>query len=424
MKHNKPYIATYRLSQLLISFISTLFILSLLVFSKTAFDAALGGIRLWLWVVFPALFPFFVGSEILSSTGLIRAIGMLLEPIMRPIFNVPGGGSFAFAMGISSGYPVGAKITADMRKNNILTKVEAERLLCFTNNSGPLFITGAVATGMYGIPMLGTLFLLCHYLACITVGIIFRFYKKDKFVHHRHNIPMHNTLKKSVSESVRIYSNYPDKHSFGIILSKSIKNSLNLILTIGGFIVLFSVVINILLHSGIIKTISAAVSPLLSLIGVSRYMSSPIVAGFFEITAGTNLASKISCVPLIEQLAATSFIIGWAGISVHCQVIGIINKTDISIYPYLLAKLLQGIFASIYTVVFLKFTNMFSFDAQMAFKINEAAFLSSPIKSIGFSAELLFVTLLILILAGLSAVVFSRTLTFISSTIKKHPNSN
>ncbi len=63
---------------------------------------------------------------------------------MKPIFNVPGIGAYAFIMGIISGYPVGAKIVTEFRKNGECSKVEAERLLSFSNNSGPLFIIGTV----------------------------------------------------------------------------------------------------------------------------------------------------------------------------------------------------------------------------------------------------------------------------------------
>ena len=63
---------------------------------------------------------------------------------MRPLFNVPGEGAFAFLMGLISGYPVGAKIVTDLKDNNLCTTEEAERMLCFTNNSGPLFIIGTV----------------------------------------------------------------------------------------------------------------------------------------------------------------------------------------------------------------------------------------------------------------------------------------
>ncbi|MEN6313671.1 MAG: nucleoside recognition domain-containing protein, partial [Clostridiaceae bacterium] len=154
-----------------------LFILCLILLSDAAVKSALDGMRLWAGVVVPSLFPFFAAAEIMNSSGFIRASGLLLEPVMRPLFNVPGCGSFALVMGILSGYPVGAKITCDLKNNGELDKVEAERLLAFTNNSGPLFIIGAVGTGMYGSPRLGIFIYICHLLACITVGFIFRFYK-------------------------------------------------------------------------------------------------------------------------------------------------------------------------------------------------------------------------------------------------------
>lgn len=69
---------------------------------------------------------------------------------MRPIFNVPGIGAYAFIMGIISGYPVGAKIVTEFKNNNECSTAEAERLLSFTNNSGPLFIIGTVGVAMFG----------------------------------------------------------------------------------------------------------------------------------------------------------------------------------------------------------------------------------------------------------------------------------
>ena len=70
--------------------------------------------------------------------------GKIIEKPVKKLFNVPGQGAIALIMGIISGYPVGAKIVCDLKKRNICTKEEAERLLAFTNNSGPLFILGTV----------------------------------------------------------------------------------------------------------------------------------------------------------------------------------------------------------------------------------------------------------------------------------------
>ena len=58
-------------------------------------------------------------------------------------------GAFALAMGITSGYPVGAKVAKDLYNNKLCTKIEAERLLSFTNSSGPLFIIGTVGISMF-----------------------------------------------------------------------------------------------------------------------------------------------------------------------------------------------------------------------------------------------------------------------------------
>ena len=42
--------------------------------------------------------------------GVVHFIGVLMEPLMRPLFNVPGTGAFVLAMGIASGYPLGAAL--------------------------------------------------------------------------------------------------------------------------------------------------------------------------------------------------------------------------------------------------------------------------------------------------------------------------
>lgn len=320
------------------------FILLLIVFSKAAVEAASNGIRLWLYVVFPSLFPFFVASQLLSRTGFVRAAGVLLEPIMRPLFNVPGCGSFAFAMGISSGYPTGAKITADLRKDGMISKVEAERLLTFTNNSGPLFVIGAVAVGMFGSRNLGLFMLGCHIAACVTVGFIFRFYgrKTDPAVKRKSG-----SLLERFRNEVRRGPTEMD--NLGGCFGDAIRDSVSLILIIGGFIIFFSVIIRLLTDAGIITVFSDAIAFALHPLGVDKNIITACISGCFEITTGANLASKASDAPPIQQITAASMVIGWAGLSVHSQVISIVSKTDISIKPYIWGKCLQGILAAVYT---------------------------------------------------------------------------
>src|SRR5690606_24879541 len=137
---------------------------ALIIFPKEAFAASLEGLKLWFEVVMPALLPFLIMAKLLMSLGVVNFIGALLEPIMQPIFRIPGTGAFAVAIGLASGYPIGAKITADLRRSKLCTQIEAERLLCFANTAGPLFIAGAVSVGMFGMPELAVTLFLAHYL--------------------------------------------------------------------------------------------------------------------------------------------------------------------------------------------------------------------------------------------------------------------
>lgn len=74
----------------------------LIVFSKDNLVASKEGLKLWASSVVPALLPFFIACELLSSTDIIDYLGKKLGKIMKPIFNVPGEGAFPLIMGIIS----------------------------------------------------------------------------------------------------------------------------------------------------------------------------------------------------------------------------------------------------------------------------------------------------------------------------------
>jgi sporulation integral membrane protein YlbJ len=327
------------------------FTICLVLFSDTAVKAAAKGLNLWAAVVVPSLFPFFIVSDLLRTSGFAYLAGALLEPVMRPLFNVPGCSSLALALGVASGYPVGARITTDLRKNNALTAAEAERLLAFTNNSGPLFIIGAVGTGMLGSSAIGLFLYICHLLACITVGLVFRFYKRTEKSSCHAKKHIWTDMKKKLSMLAR---KRPDP---GTLLGDAVRNSVSSILAIGGFIVLFSVIISFLAETGLIRLTAAAVMHLLPK-GIQHRdaegVISGIICGALEITTGAETISRCAAVPIHVKLSALSLIIGWAGLSVHLQVKSIISETGINMRPYLLGKLLQGAAAAIYTWAGLK----------------------------------------------------------------------
>lgn len=124
--------------------VSITLILALLIDPSQSITAAKTGLLLWFNTVLPSLLPFITGSNILMASGSVYFFEKVFTPIMEPLFKVPGCCAFAWIMGLVSGYPMGAKIAAELRENNQITDIEVQRLLSFCNNSGPFFILGAV----------------------------------------------------------------------------------------------------------------------------------------------------------------------------------------------------------------------------------------------------------------------------------------
>lgn len=330
-----------------------LFTFCLLIFSKSNLPAVKSGLALWANSVVPSLFPFFVATELLMHTNIIYILGLFFNKYMKPFFNVRGEGSFALLMGIISGYPVGAKIACNFRKNNICSKEECERLLSFTNNSGPLFIIGTVGILMFKNTTIGILLFITHILACISVGFIFRFWKSKK----SNSKPFYSN-----SNFIETKTKEVNFSNLGEILAESITSSIRTIFMIGGFVVIFSSIISILNASGILNIISTFFKPLATLCNIDNAFISSFFTGLLEITNGINLLSNIACKKLSINIILTAFLLGFGGVSIFLQVLSITSKTDLSIKPYLYGKILQGLLAAFYTYCFLNFFPFFNFD--------------------------------------------------------------
>lgn len=344
-------IAVKKVSKQILPILFILFTLLLFVFATTNINAAKTGLSVWISNIVPSLLPFFIATELLAYTPLATSLGKFLEKFMRPIFNVPGIGSYAFIMGIISGYPVGAKIVTNLYSNNLCTKHEAERLLTFTNNSGPLFIIGTVGISMFGNFTIGILLFVCHILACLCVGIIFRFYKYNK--REISNIDSMN-LTSSLSFN-----------NLGSIIASAIYNSVQSVVLIGGFIVLFSVIISMISRSNIFLFINFIFTPILNIFNITPEIITPIFTGIVELTNGLITLSSIHIKDISILYYCASFLLGFGGISILLQVLSITSKTDISIKPYIFGKILQGIIATIFTFLAINIFPFFNMNLPM-----------------------------------------------------------
>ena len=268
--------------------------------------------------VIPALFPFFVCSGMLVRLGAAAMMGKALRRIMTPVFGLSGCSSLAMVMGLISGYPVGAKTAASLVCEGSCHKSEGEKLLAFCNNSGPLFILGAVGSGMLGSNEAGVILYTSHLLSAFTIALLMR------------NIRCRITPEST--SPIRANTS-----GFGGVLTDSISSASELVFTVSGFVVVFNILISALEHFGFIRGDAARVA----------------VCGLLEPTNGCIAAVRAIKNPVLLYMTLSA-IIGWSGISVHLQVLGIIKTASLSPKYYFAGKALMSFIAPIYTFRLIK----------------------------------------------------------------------
>ena len=324
----------------------------IIIFPRESLAAAREGLLLWSQNVLPGILPFVIGANLLMALGGAGFLGELFSPIMKAVFKVPGTGGFALAIGLMSGYPVGTKVVCEMRRNGQLTKTEAQRLAAFTSNAGPLFILGAVAAGMFGSAPLGYFMLATHYLGALSLGLIMRFYKgqgieNKKSIDDR-QYPLHIRAFRAMEATRR-----KDGRSFGLIFGHCVKNAVETMLIIGGFVVLFSVISTVLQLSGAFYALSAAFGPIMGFAGISEMFHVEHFVGMVEMTNGVSLLSAHGISG--QAVALTVAVISFGGLSILFQSINFISKTDISIPVFVICKAAHGVIAGVYAAIMYPF---------------------------------------------------------------------
>ena len=126
----------------------------MLLFPSEVFEGAKSGLLLWFLTVLPTLFPFLLISRLLLDSCACSLLNKLLAPVISRLFGISAQGSFAFIVGFLCGYPMGAKITADLFHARQISKAEASYLLSFCNNTSPAFLIHYIVLGYFQNPRL------------------------------------------------------------------------------------------------------------------------------------------------------------------------------------------------------------------------------------------------------------------------------
>ncbi len=303
---------------------AAIMVVLLIIYPDTVINSAISAMSTCINVLFPTLFPFFVLSKIFIKSGGANMLGKIFNPFMRPVFGINGNGASAFILGILCGYPIGAKTAVDLYKNSYISKKEAENLICFSNNSGPLFIIGAIGIGMLSSKPAGIFLYTIHILSAITMGIILKF-----------TLPEQKNIKPSKSNII-------SKNIF----TSSVEESMQTIINVFAYVIFFGIIMAICEGAYLFLPIEN----LLSIFNINTAVSDSIICSFFEITTGIKKLSATDNA-LSLKLILVSFMLGWSGLSIHFQTKSVLENFDFSFIKYLSVKFTQGIIASIYATI-------------------------------------------------------------------------
>ena len=160
-----------RLKELRSALLLTLTVLSGLFLSEEMGEYVSEGIVLAVTSVVPSSFPFMIISDFYTHYGHPEDLGRIGKAVSR-IFGVPLSGLGALICGNVGGFPIGAKMTAELYEGGGIDKRNAERLLPLSSNPSCAFIIGAVGLGMYTSFRIGLVLLASLYLSCVFCAVL------------------------------------------------------------------------------------------------------------------------------------------------------------------------------------------------------------------------------------------------------------
>lgn len=278
-------------------------------------NQALNALIVWATVLLPSLFPFILYTKFLSSLGMIEPISKLFSNVTSKLYNVSGISSFVYLMSIMSGYPVGAKLTTDLYMEGKINRGEAQRIITFCANCGPMFLVGTVGVGLLANKTAGYIMLVSHLLGALLNGLIFRKYN----LNDKTTLPQKNTS--STNEDV---------------LSKNVISSANSMFVVGAYVVIFFVLIQFL-------------NTILPINQSSTFGA--LFNGFFEITHGCKDIANLAFATNWKTVLCC-FVASFGGLATAMQSITFLKKLNMKFSFFLLFKLTHAILSTVICALF------------------------------------------------------------------------
>lgn len=286
----------------------------MLLYPAKSVSYAAAGLSIWFDRMIPTLFPFMILSTVMIRQNLSESLVRFLYPVFGRLYGISKNGVYCLLLGFLCGFPMGAKTVAQLYENHSLCRQEADFLLAFCNNIGPIYyisfllpVTALSAPeklpflvfGMYGIPLLYGLFLRCR--------------RKQPF----ENVDLTSQNKKVITEDFVVSLNY------------AMQGAVNGITMLGGYMILCNLM-NLL--------------PDIFFLLIGKSAGSKI---HFAIKCLLEMNSGVCALGSVAPLFVLT-ILPVGGLSCILQTASVLNNTDLSIQHYLLHKTIQCLITFLY----------------------------------------------------------------------------
>ena len=301
-----------KIFNIIVIVISIFVLIELLIKKSVIYTSIMYALNLWVENLIPALFPFFIISDILINYNITNYIPKFIKSFCKVIFNINDNMLVILILSMISGFPSNARNTRTLYDKGIINLDEANHILIFSHFANPVFILATVAVFFFHNQKIGIILLVSHYISNLLLGILFR----REF---KHNYSLPHSIKNT--------------YDFGNIFINSIKKAIDTTLLICGIIVVFSMLSAIIIN----------------LFNLSSY-NEMIIKGLFEITIGIQKLSNLD-ISLHYKTVVASCFLAFGGISVHIQVLSQIVGTKIKYIYFFIGRMYQAIISGIITYI-------------------------------------------------------------------------
>ena len=280
-----------------------------------ASEGARSGLALCAGVVVPSLLPFLILSGLAAALGLPELLSRAGAPLLARL-GIPPEAAAPLLLGLTGGYPVGASALAQLVRDGRMSPEAAGDALPWCNNTGPGFIVGFTGAAVFGSVQAGMMLYLCHAAAAFALAFCGRKRRKA---------------------GAFPPGNAPDRR-FAEALPACIQTAAISMLTICAYVVFFSVLTALLRSAGVLSALAVGLSARLGLELRSAYA---LLNGLLELSGGIGALRGAAPTPGNAALAA--FLLGFGGLSVHCQTLYAVSGTKIKCARHFAGRIVHGL---------------------------------------------------------------------------------